>query len=73
MLYENKNYEVIIKNGKYLVINKETNIEEFDTQLLPEALNAAYALSFRLDNFWKELNNLDDSESVITPIKSMLN
>ena len=73
MLYENKNYSVIIKNGKYLVMNKETNIEEFDTQLLPEALNAAYALNFRLDNFLKELNNPDESEAVITPIKSRLN
>jgi hypothetical protein len=72
MLYDNENYEVIIKDGKYWVINRKTDIKEFNTELLPEALNAAYALNFRIKQFWEESNKQEDV-SIAQPIISRLN
>jgi hypothetical protein len=71
-MYDNENYEVIIKDGKYWVVNKKTDIKEFSTELLPEALNAAYALNFRINKFWEESNNQEDI-SIVQPIISRLN
>lgn len=72
MLYGNSNYEVIIKDGKYWVVNKKTDVKEFDTTLLPEALNAAFALNLRINQFWEESNKQEDV-SIAQPIISRLN
>jgi hypothetical protein len=71
MIYDNTNYEIIIKDGKYWVVNKKTDVKEFDTTLLPEALNAAFALNLRINQFWEE--DKKEEDSVVQPIISRLN
>lgn len=70
MLYENDNYQVVLSNLKneekpYYIVNKVTNVVEFKTALLPEALTLAYGLSARINQFWEEENK---AESNIVPI-----
>ena len=73
MLYENDNYQVVLSNLKseekpYYIVNKVTNIVEFKTSLLPEALTLAYGLSARLDQFWEEEKQNRQCEAAIVPI-----
>lgn len=73
MLYENDNYQVVLSNlnneeKPYYIVNKVTNIVEFKTSLLPEALTLAYGLSARLDQFWEEEKQNQQSSAAIVPI-----
>ena len=73
-MYNNENYEVIIKEGKYWVVNKKTDVKEFDTTIFPEALNAAFALNLRINQFWEESKKEEEEkDSVAQPIISRLN
>jgi hypothetical protein len=44
-MHENEHYTVGIVGSEYAVVNKETNIVEFSTASLPEAIHSAEALN----------------------------
>lgn len=76
MLYENDNYQVVLSNlaneeKPYYLVNKHTNVVEFKTALMPEALTLAYGLSARINQFWEEEKaNNPTEESKIIPFNA---
>jgi hypothetical protein len=53
-IHENDNYAVVVKDGKYCVVNKATAVVEDEGPSLPNAINfAEHANSFLVNKLWE--------------------
>ena len=71
MLFENLTYKVVqggyadmrgIERFGYLVINKDTDVTEYTTQYLPDAINTAKGLMDAMERIENEVSVLDEED-----------
>jgi hypothetical protein len=65
-IFKNNIYTVIVKEGKYILINNETEVEEFETTLMPEAIHYAIELQADVYKIQEKINEESVTVDTVT-------